>query len=237
MARALSEDLIADYNKTFYTVHGLFGIFAEHLQEKAGKKKGRFYGPDYRQIKTRFLYDHICKLARQGRADTICEVGFNAGLSALLFLLAAPNSRFISFDLGDFRWSRYAASALREAFPSTSHYMGTVYGSSSVTIPAADQGLKCDVMFVDGDKRPSGRFADLQNFRQRSYSGARLFFDDLAREECVNGSKWEPNSDCATAPYADTMKGYNRAAQKGIFEMMECATPVKDDIICMARFK
>ena len=40
--------------------------------------------------------------------------------------------------------------------------MGTVYGSSSVTIPAADQGLKCDVMFVDGDKRPSGRFADLQ---------------------------------------------------------------------------
>ena len=65
--------------------------------------------------------------------------------------------------------------------------MGTVYGSSSVTIPAADQGLKCDVMFVDGDKRPSGRFADLQNFRQRSYSGARLFFDDLAREECVNG--------------------------------------------------
>ena len=97
------------------------------------------------QTKTRFLYEHVCRLAQQGRANTICEVGFNAGLSALLLLEAAPSARVISFDLGDMPWSGFAANALRAAYDSPRRFIGTVFGDSAATLPFFKDG-PCDVM-------------------------------------------------------------------------------------------
>lgn len=95
------------------------------------------------QAKTRFLYEGVCRLAQQGRANTICEVGFNAGLSSLLLLEAAPTAHVVSFDLGDMPWSGYAANALREAYPPR-RFGGAIFGPSAHTIPKFDG--KCDVM-------------------------------------------------------------------------------------------
>ena len=67
-----------------YGVHGQWGIFAPRLQ----------------QTKTRFLHEWLCRYIARGRPmATICELGFMAGHSAMLFLETARTAKVVSFDV------------------------------------------------------------------------------------------------------------------------------------------
>ena len=67
-----------------YGVHGQWGIFAPRLQ----------------QAKTRFLHEWLCRYIARGRPMvTICELGFMAGHSAMLFLETARTAKVVSFDV------------------------------------------------------------------------------------------------------------------------------------------
>ena len=67
-----------------YGVHGQWGIFAPRLQ----------------QTKTRFLHEWLCRYITRGRPmETICELGFMAGHSAMLFLETARTAKVVSFDV------------------------------------------------------------------------------------------------------------------------------------------
>ena len=67
-----------------YGVHGQWGIFAPRLQ----------------QAKTRFLHERLCRYIARGRPMvTICELGFMAGHSAMLFLETARTAKVVSFDV------------------------------------------------------------------------------------------------------------------------------------------
>ena len=79
------EQLARNFSRSLGWQHGKFGIFANN----------------YQRVKTRFMFLRVCELARQGRVRSMCELGFNAGLSALLLLEAAPGATLVSFDLGD----------------------------------------------------------------------------------------------------------------------------------------
>ena len=79
------EQLAHNFSRSLGWQHGKFGIFANN----------------YQRVKTRFMFLRVCELARQGRVRSMCELGFNAGLSALLLLEAAPGATLVSFDLGD----------------------------------------------------------------------------------------------------------------------------------------
>jgi hypothetical protein len=79
------EQLAHNFSRSLGWQHGKFGIFANN----------------YQRVKTRFMFLRVCELARQGRVRSMCELGFNAGLSALLLLEAAPEATLVSFDLGD----------------------------------------------------------------------------------------------------------------------------------------
>ncbi len=84
--------------------------------------------------KVRFLR----KVAEAAPADPlVCEVGFNAGHSALSWLLARPDSRVLSVDVGNLApstnasdtwlklYSRHAADHLYERFPVARACCGT----------------------------------------------------------------------------------------------------------------
>ena len=82
----------------------------QHMEQRAhnfsrslGWQLGKFgiFANNYQRVKTRFMFLRVCELARQGRVRSMCELGFNAGLSALLLLEAAPGATLVSFDLGD----------------------------------------------------------------------------------------------------------------------------------------
>ena len=107
-ARAFSQLLIDDRNHTKYDVHGLFGIFANG-DAVAGRPNKRNFR-DYEDVKVSFMHAHACRLGQRTWRPTVCEVGFNAGLSALLLLESVPNGVVLSFDLGDMPWARAADS-------------------------------------------------------------------------------------------------------------------------------
>ena len=124
----------------------------------------------------------------------ICETGFNAGHSALLFLLSHPKVEYYGWELGDplgweksgartqnarLRWaSGEAAERLRNAFPGR---VNVTFGDSHKTIVPFFRerpGLVCDVVSVDGDHSKKGVLTDLEQLEPHLREGGILLTDD-----------------------------------------------------------
>ena len=71
--------------------------------------------------------------AARAPLHTVCEVGFNAGHSALLWLLGAPRARVVSFDIGLYP-ALVGARWLSRRFPGR---FTLVQGDSAVSVGAA----------------------------------------------------------------------------------------------------
>lgn len=89
--------------------HGMFGVFSEPLKSSPGWISKYKYG----STKSSFIFNETCAHAHASPCELlqICEIGFNAGHTALLFLEAAPAARVLSFDLGDMPWAKKQAVA------------------------------------------------------------------------------------------------------------------------------
>lgn len=239
-ARALSEHLIAHKATTKYDVHGLFGIFGRG--DRIGNTSKRYF-LDYGGVKTSFMLEWACAVARTTMVDTICEVGFCAGLSAVLLLEAAPRAKVVSFDLGDLPWSRYADKRVQRMY-STERFPGVIFGDAAATIPWAvkTNQLRCDMAFVDGDKTFEGRLRSLYELRNASRKNTVVFMDEVTSKECVDGST--PRSAleqrCASlnAGYWPSVRAYNVAVREGWLRVERCAWPkaVQSDGMCMGYF-
>ena len=225
LASALSRKVMAAVGS--YVVHGHYGLF------------NREYG----EVKTRFIWQRLCSQ----QPLTICETGFNAGLSALLMLEAAPSARLVSFDLGDLPWSGNASALLRGIYP-RERFLGVVFGDSMQTIPkfaAAHPTFRCDAILLDGGKAERTRMADLKNLRAMASPGARVYMDEVNSKACVDGSlsenDWEAQCRLSgrlkfwhgTAPRA-----YHTAASRGLMRVRSCemATAAKNDGVCEAEY-
>ena len=210
-----------------YVVHGHYGLF------------NREYG----EVKTRFIWQRLC--SRQPLI--ICETGFNAGLSALLMLEAAPSARLVSFDLGDLPWSGNASALLRGIYP-RERFLGVVFGDSMQTIPkfaAAHPTFRCDAILLDGGKAERTRMADLKNLRAMASPGARVYMDEVNSKACVDGSlsenDWEAQcrlSGRLTFWHGTAPRAYHKAASRGLMRVRSCemATAAKDDGVCEAKY-
>mmetsp|Transcript_60287 Transcript_60287/g.113758 ORF Transcript_60287/g.113758 Transcript_60287/m.113758 type:complete len:271 (-) Transcript_60287:49-861(-) len=97
-------------------------------------------------------------------AKTICETGFNAGVSSLAWLCASPDITVHSFDIGRHPYIRIARDYLWEQFGK--ERLTLTVGDSTKTIPAAIQAgnVSCDVAFVDGGHSFEVASADIKNF-------------------------------------------------------------------------
>lgn len=93
----------------------------------------------------------------------ICEVGFNAGHSALASLTSAPQgTSIISFDLFSKSYTRPCADFLQDVFPGR---LQLIAGPSNETIlKFASTNLfapRCDVVFIDGGHEEHEASSDL----------------------------------------------------------------------------
>ena len=100
---------------------------------------------------------------------TICEVGFNGGQSALVWLVAAPRARVIMFDLGMHAAVDVALGWLR-AHPllNAASRLELHRGDSNKTVLRFAQEnpqTKCDVISIDGGHSEAHALADLRNFQ------------------------------------------------------------------------
>ena len=253
LARELSYQLIREANSTSYNVHGLFGIFAsgDRINYTAtGKHRApheRPTAPNYGQVKTRFIYSRLCELSRSRSVSTVCEIGFNAGLSAILLLEATRSARVLSFDLGNFPWASRADELVREHYGSA-RFPGVVFGEAHTTLreqAAREQQrgrqLRCDAAFIDGAKSYVGRLQHIQDIRAVSRLGTRIFLDEITSRECVDGSL--SPSDYAlrckriNGAYYDATRAYSAAVRRGMMRVLDCAWPPHmngTDGICLA---
>jgi len=84
---------------------------------------------------------------------TVCEVGFNAGHSALAFLMGNPKIRYVTFDLLFVRWTKGMIEFMQGAFPGQIVH---IPGPSMESVPGWDPKKDfadfngCDLISADG---------------------------------------------------------------------------------------
>lgn len=188
----------------------------------------------YAQAKTQFVFRTLRKhFSKAAVPPTICELGFNAGHSALLMLEALPDAKLVSFDLGDADWADANQKLLAFMYAPRFRY---IKGDSAETVRAAAD-LKCDAFFIDGSKSTEARYADVLNFRSLSRPGAILFMDEVSSEACARGTMSETDCIATTGSYAPTTIAYNRLSKEGTISVDACVTtPTIGDAFCCATF-
>jgi hypothetical protein len=107
-------------------------------------------------------------------AVDILEIGFNAGHSALLYLLANTYSKIHFFDLGEHQYSRLCFDYLNETFPGR---LSVTWGDSTVTIPRHPKQL-FDFIHIDGGHTRFIAESDVHNCRTLANSQTLVMIDD-----------------------------------------------------------
>ena len=210
LARLLSA-AAAEATPGLYKQIGQAGVF---LQGVAGQ-------PDYKQVKTRFMHRHLCQM--QPQPTTICEVGFMAGHTSMLFLESVPDARMLSFDWGNYPWTSSQGELMRDAY---GRRFNITFGLSQQTLPKFHKDhpdAYCDVVFVDGSKVYENRLLDLQNFKHMSTTHAAVFFDEVCDPACVRGHKscGEPWPGC----HMGSSEAYAVASRIGLLNVTDCDFP------------
>lgn len=241
LARLLSTAASGGCNQFGY--HGMWSIFSD---PKANAKQRWRYG----RTKSEFMHNRVCHHAGTiGRELLqVCEIGLNAGHTALLLLEAAPAARVVSFDLGDMPWARKQAALLSRAYGTR---FKAVFGRSNETVPRFVDGqsngqsngqraTQCDVAFLDGGKSEAMRLADLRNVRTLARPGALLLFDEITTLACANG-EGERVRTCGRKhdAWEGTSYAYHTASREGWVVVDACVWPpgLEDrDGICAARY-
>lgn len=110
----------------------------------------------------------------------ILEVGFNAGHSALLFLLHNPNAHVTCFDLGNHSYSKLCYEYLESRFPNR---LKIVWGNSLTTLPTYVMNhiheSKFDLIHIDGGHTREVVLSDLHHTRLLSHSNTYVIYDDI----------------------------------------------------------
>jgi predicted O-methyltransferase YrrM len=132
------------------------------------------------QLKTKQL-----NLFRQGAnaASRICEIGFNAGHSALLMLVGRPATpvEFTVFDIGQHAYTRPAIKYIGSQFPHVR--INYIEGDSTMSIPAwiakrPEIVHSYDLVHVDGGHSEHCIRNDLQNAIRLTRLGGVIVVDD-----------------------------------------------------------
>jgi predicted O-methyltransferase YrrM len=109
---------------------------------------------------------------------SILEIGFNAGHSCLLFLLANPDSKILCFDLGIHTYVHPCFDYLDRLFPDR---LTLILGNSLETVPAyvaQHRDVQFDLVHVDGGHERAVAAGDFQNTYPMLKKGGVMIWDD-----------------------------------------------------------
>ena len=115
------------------------------------------------------------------RSGCICEIGFNAGHSAIMWL-HDTSAQLVEFDLQTLPYSESSRRLVESAFPGRVHFH---VGKSRETVPLYVSRVRneiarpCDLWLVDGD-HGSGAKHDLMNALSASRAGTIVVVDDAS---------------------------------------------------------
>ena len=151
----------------------------------------------------------------------ICEVGFNAGHSAALWLTANPTAELDTFDLFDDAMTGFMTPnlhLLESIFPGriTAHK-----GNSLETIPRQILSRPCDLVHIDGRHSYGNTVRDTLNFMHKARPSALYLFDDQCDVSNCSG----PNAGVAAEPAAATCDLVEAGILTPVASVMQNARP------------
>lgn len=113
----------------------------------------------------------------------VCEIGFNAGHSALLFLLSNQVEEFTIFDINQHPYTNLCYDYIRTLYNPTFEF---VEGDSTITIPKWIEETKkyeyFDVVHVDGGHSLSVITNDFMNALKIVKKNGHIIIDDVQKE-------------------------------------------------------
>lgn len=122
---------------------------------------------------------YLARLARRIGAQSIAEIGFNAGCSSYALLKYAPEAAVVSFDLGEHASVAVNKKLIDREFPGR-HTLVT--GDSRETVPAFAANhpdARFDLVFIDGGHEYDVAHADIVNMRALASQDTAVVMDDL----------------------------------------------------------
>lgn len=122
---------------------------------------------------------NVYSLART--ATNILEIGFNAGHSVLLMLIANDDSKITCFDICEHSYTEKCFDFLDKTFPNR---LTLVKGDSRETVPQYVDKTKFDLIHIDGGHHPDVTRKDFENCYKIS---SRFIIVDDTNMSFVNG--------------------------------------------------
>lgn len=111
--------------------------------------------------------------------DSILEIGFNAGHSALIMLLSNPDAKVVSFDLGTHMYTTPCYEALQRYFPGR---IELILGNSIETVSRyfrENRSTRFDLYHIDGGHNPVIANKDFINCYLNAHDGSYVIWDDI----------------------------------------------------------
>ncbi|CAF3669112.1 unnamed protein product [Rotaria socialis] len=165
---------------------------------------------------------YYARIVSSSKIKNVCELGYGAGLSALLYLTMNPEVTLYSFDLFPVPSEQPLVSETlpRQGFyqnitldyikesDGLSHRFHQIAGNSNLSIPKFSNdnpNFKCDLISIDGSHQSPQVYFDILHFRKLAKSEISVLLDD------VND--------------ASVRKDMDRAIAEGLLKEQECLIP------------
>lgn len=185
------EDDINKYNACFADLSIHLEELHKHILASNELLEGNcFYSHLSKQLTHAMLPKQVNLYNIAKKGNNICEIGFNAGHSALLFLLNHPstNIEFTIFDLGEHAYTRPCLEYIKSSFPSVK--VNYIEGNSIETMPKwiKENSLeknKYNIIHVDGGHWPICIENDMKNADLLVADDGYIIVDDTELD-CIN---------------------------------------------------
>ncbi len=195
----LAQEYASKYPEMIVYLEDLKSIIVEHTAPDAFEGNSFYYHQslkEYSELYNKQLNLYWCGKQVIGKANSeaiikICEIGFNAGHSAMLMLLANTNKHveFTIFDIGHHRYTKPCFEYIKQAF---SHVQFEyVEGDSTVVMPdwininSAQLGTY-DLVHVDGGHSEYCASHDMKNANILLKHGGIMIIDDTDAPQINN---------------------------------------------------
>lgn len=116
---------------------------------------------------------NICYLMLHESVSNVMEIGFNAGFSSLLMLIANPHIKLQCYDLGEHKYTVPCYQVIKEFFGDR---INLVLGDSMQTVK--HDSSKYDVIHIDGGHDTTVAESDILQSYRLSLPGTLLIMDD-----------------------------------------------------------
>jgi hypothetical protein len=121
-------------------------------------------------------------LAAKKQISVALEIGFNAGFSALLMLLANDSIKITCVDICDHSYTKPCFKKLKEMF---NDRIDLIPGDSTIVLPTLINN-KYDLIHIDGCHIVGIAESDIQNSLKMCKSGTILIMDDTERKDLMD---------------------------------------------------